>query len=63
VLEHVDAEQRCLVLTDSEFFENLRRDSQGKLPPNIELLYCELPEDLKREVDSIRTTSRRELGF
>ena len=62
-LDHVDAEEKYLVLTDAEFYENLKRDSHGRLPSNIGLLYCELPESLKIEVDKIRVTSRRELGF
>jgi len=61
-LNLVKAQQKYLVLTDPEFFENLRRDSRGKLPPNIDLLYCELPEDLQREVAAIRAKSQQELG-
>ena len=34
----------------------------GRLAPDIDLLYCELPENLKTEVNRIRITSRRELG-
>ena len=62
-LDHVDASEKYLVLTDMEFYENLKRDSQGRLPPDIGLLHCELPESLQGEVDRIRITSRRELGF
>jgi hypothetical protein len=61
-LDHVEAPDKYLVLTDKEFFENLKRDSRGKLPTNTDLLHCELPEDLKRVVEAIRNTSRRELG-
>jgi hypothetical protein len=61
-LDHVDAEARYLVLTDPEFFENLKRDSEGKLATGIELLYCKLSDELKVQVDAIRTESRRELG-
>ncbi|HEV2223486.1 MAG TPA: hypothetical protein VGR84_10840 [Candidatus Acidoferrales bacterium] len=61
-LDHVDAEQKYLVLTDAEFYENLKRNLQGRLAPGIELFYCELPENLKTEVDRIRITSRGELG-
>ncbi len=60
-LDHVDAEQKYLILTDSEFFKNLGRDSKGKLPPNIGLLHCELPDELKKEVEAIRTKSRDEV--
>jgi len=62
-LDHVDAEQKYLVLTDAEFYENLNRNLQGRLAPGINLMSCELPEDLKKEVDKIRVTSRGELGF
>ena len=60
-LDHVEAEQKYLVLTDPEFHEKFGQDSKGKLPPTIKLLYCELPDDLKREVEKIRTTSRSDL--
>jgi hypothetical protein len=60
-LDHVDAEQKYLILTDSEFFENLSRDSRGKLPKSIGLLHCALSDELKREVDAIRTKSRDEV--
>lgn len=62
-LDHVDADKKFLVLTDREFFEKLTSDSLGKHPPELNLLYCELPKDLSKEVDAIRTASRHELGF
>lgn len=62
-LSLVEAAEKYLVLTDAEFFENFKRDAKGKLAPGIEILHFELPEDLKREVHNIRTTSRQELGF
>lgn len=62
-LSLVEAAEKYLVLTDHEFFENLKRDAKGKLAPGIEILHCELPDDLKRVVDHIRTISRQELGF
>ncbi len=60
-LDHVEAEQKYLVLTDPEFYEKLKEDTGGKLPLGVDLLYCELSAALKREVDKIRTTSRSEL--
>ncbi len=62
-LSLIDAAEKYLVVTDTEFFRSLKRDAKGKLAPGIDILHCELPDDLKREVDIIRTTSRRELGF
>lgn len=61
-LNFVEAEQKYLVLTDHEFYEKLRNDSRGKLAPDIDLLHCELPEDLQRIVGAIRAESRKELG-
>lgn len=60
-LDHVETDVKYLVLTDPEFYEKFREDSRGKLPPRTDLLHCPLPEDLKREVEKIRTTSRSEL--
>lgn len=60
-LDHLEADKKYLVLTDPEFYEKLRKDSRGKLPPKVDLLFCPLPHDLKREVDKIRATSRSEL--
>ena len=60
-LDHVKADQKYLVLTDPEFFENLKRNTQGKLPSNIGLLHCPLPDHLERDVATIRTLSRNEL--
>ena len=62
-LDHVEAEEKYLVLTDAEFYENLKRNLQGRLAPGVSLISCELPNDLKKEVERIRLTSRGELGF
>jgi hypothetical protein len=62
-LDHVEAREKYLVLTDPEFCENLKRNSQGRLAPRVSLIDCELPQELKTEVDKIRVTSRGELGF
>lgn len=62
-LDHVHAEKKFLVLTDCEFYENLNRNLRGRLAPGVSLMNCELPQELKIEVDKIRITSRGELGF
>lgn len=61
-LSLVEAEKKYLTLTDPKFYENLAKDSRGKLAPGIELLHCELPENLQREVAAVRTESQKELG-
>jgi len=62
-LDHVEAKQKFLVLTDEEFYRNLATDLSGKLAADVDLLLCKLPEALEKEVKRVRTTSRRELGF
>jgi hypothetical protein len=60
-LDHVEAEQKYLVLTDTEFFQNLQKHAKGRLAKGIDLLHCELPPDLKVEVSRMREESRAEL--
>jgi hypothetical protein len=62
-LDHISAEATYLILTDKIFFDNLSREIQGKLSEGLDLLFCELPDELNREIDAIRVSSRRELGF
>jgi hypothetical protein len=62
-LDHVEAKERFLILTDPEFFESFTRETRGRLANGVSLLHCPLPEDLCREIAAIRTKSRSELGF
>lgn len=62
-LDHVQAKQKYLLLTDPEFFECFARETQGRLTNGVELLHCPLPQDLCREIEAIRLKSRAELGF
>jgi hypothetical protein len=62
-LDHVQASQKYLVLTDSEFTECFRRETAGRLGVGLSLLHCPLSPELCREIDAVRTASRAELGF
>jgi hypothetical protein len=62
-LDHVEAKERDLILTDPEFFECFTRETKGRLANGVTLLHCSLPEDLCREIAAIRAKSRSELGF
>lgn len=62
-LDHVQAKQKYLVLTDPEFFKCFTRETGGRLAHGVSLMHCALPEDLCREIASIRLKSRVELGF
>jgi len=61
-LDHIDAKERYLVLTSKEFFEGLSRDTKGKLAEGLGLLYCELPDDLAKEVGRVYDSSSSEQG-
>ncbi|PYU23539.1 MAG: hypothetical protein DMG30_11190 [Acidobacteria bacterium] len=62
-LDHVEAKQKYLILTDPEFFRCFTRETQGRLAASLALLHCPLPEELCREITAIRVKSRSELGF
>ncbi len=62
-LDHVTAREKYLVLTDLEFFDCFTRETRGRLGTGLPLLHCPLPEDLCREIASIRLKSRGELRF
>jgi hypothetical protein len=62
-LDHVEAAQKFLILTDSQFFECFKRETEGRLANGLALLHCSLPVEICAEVDAIRKTSRSELGF
>jgi hypothetical protein len=62
-LNLVAVEQKYLVLTDHEFYEKLKINSRGKLPPDVDLLWCELSKELELGVAAIRAKSQNELGY
>jgi len=62
-LDHVPARQKCLILTDPEFFECFSRETQGRLGSGLALLHCALPQEICREIAAIRLKARAELGF
>jgi hypothetical protein len=62
-LDHVEAKQKYLILTDPEFFECFARETKGRLANGLALLHCPLPEEICREITAIRLKSRGELGF
>src|SRR5580658_3167693 len=49
-LDHVEADQKFLVLTDLEFHERLVGSVVAKFPSTVDILHCQLPEHLWEEV-------------
>jgi hypothetical protein len=62
-LNLVQAKQKCLILTDPQFYRCFQRETDGRLVMGVTLLHCPLPAELCTEIAKIRKTSRCELGF
>jgi hypothetical protein len=45
-LDHVEAKQKYLILTDPEFFQCFARETKGRLANGLALLHCPLPEEI-----------------
>ncbi len=56
------ADRRLLVLTDPDFYQILKRETQGRLATGVELLYCELPPDLTLKVRAVQRDASAEVG-
>ncbi len=56
------AKKKLLVLTDHGFFDIMKRMTEGKIWPDMELIYCPLPRDLSAMVADINATCRGEIG-
>jgi len=61
-LSHVAAQEKYLVLTDSEFYAGLQKEVEGKLAVGVGLLRCELSGGLADKVGAVRRKSREEQG-
>lgn len=60
-LSLVDANHRILVLTDPEFHQIMRNDSDGKLAPGLELMLIALPRELKEQVQAVHRAASKEM--
>ncbi len=60
-LQLARASMKILVLTDPAFFEIFRRDSNGKLPTDVQVLHLPLPRVLQDEVDEARKAASLEM--
>ena len=61
-LSLVRARSRLLVLTDPEFYRLFEDDSDGKLPPGIEVVHYPLPLEIQAEVNKAKVAASREMG-
>ncbi|MDP3792945.1 MAG: hypothetical protein Q8Q89_04450 [bacterium] len=61
-LSLVKAERKLLILTDKGFYELFKRRALGKVLPDTEIIYCELPKSLSYEVAEVHKTASKEIG-
>lgn len=56
------APKRLLVLTDERFYTLFKKESDGKLPPGVELLHISLPQGIKEKLERARQIASREVS-
>ena len=55
-------DKRFLVLTDREYYELFKKDSDGKIPEGVEMMNIEPPEHLAEEVHKARKKASEEVS-
>ena len=61
-LSLVEAPERMLILTSTEFYEILKRYLTGRLAPGLTLKLITLPEEIQRQVNKIRKKASIEVS-
>jgi hypothetical protein len=61
-LSLVDAKGRLLIFTNQELYDDFVIRSRGKVADGIELVYCELPKAIQREVAKVSKKASDEMG-
>jgi len=61
-LSLVKAKKRLLIFTNQEMYGDFVKRSKGKVADGIELVYCELPEPMRREVTTISRKASDEMS-
>ncbi len=60
----VKAQRRILILTDPEFYEIFKRNSDGKFTDGLELMFVPLSLELAAKVQAVHIAAREEMaGF
>lgn len=61
-LSIVEAKKKILILTNKGFYDLFKRRSAGKILPDTEVIYCQLPKDLGDKVAGIHKMASGEIG-
>lgn len=62
-LSRTEAKKKIFVLTNKEFYDIFYKDSDGKIPEDIEVRYIELPEELNKKWKASIEAGRKEMGY
>ena len=60
-LSLVKAKKRLLIFTNQEMYDDFVERSKGKVAGGIELVYCELPKHMRRQVTTIGRRASNEM--
>lgn len=61
-LSLIKAKKRLLTFTNQEMYDDFVKRSKGKVADGIELIYCQLPEPMRRRVATIGRKASDEMG-
>lgn len=61
-LSLVKAKKRFLILTDEKFYKHFLRASEGKVAENIEILNCNLSEEILAKIADVHKNCSSEIG-
>lgn len=61
-LSLVKAKRRLLILTNKEMYTDFVERSKGKVADDVEIIYCQLPEDLGRGMINISNKASKEMS-
>ena len=59
-LSLVQAQKRLLVLTNEDMYKAFQNHSRGKIAEGIEIVFCQLPQNIREKVASIQAEASRE---
>ena len=59
-LNLVEAKKKYLVLTNEDTYDNFKHESDGKIANGIEIVFCQLPPDMRRKVADVQKKASEE---
>jgi len=61
-LSIVNAKRKLMVLTDKGFYDLFCKESKGKVSTGIEIIHCQLSQEILDKICVVHDTCRKEIG-